>query len=89
MFISKALRAELAKTHHNFSFEATNALTTYDFLLTKIPTLRNLSVLHMEALSKFKKTRNIEFPALHRELFSLDINEWDIDDKEELDYIWV
>ncbi|XP_039297202.1 uncharacterized protein LOC120354315 [Nilaparvata lugens] len=32
-----------------------------------------LSVLHMEALAKFKRsTPHLEFPALHKELFSVD-----------------
>ena len=47
----------------------------FDLLLSKIPTLHHLSALHMDALSKFKGNHNIEFPDLHRELFSLDIAE--------------
>lgn len=71
MFISKSLRAELNKIdRHPYDNSS-----VYDMLISKIPTLRNLTSLHMEALSKFKKSRNIEFPALHRELFSLDISE--------------
>lgn len=34
---------------------------------------REISMLHMEALAKFKRsTPHLEFPALHKELFSVD-----------------
>jgi hypothetical protein len=34
---------------------------------------RELSMLHMDALAKFKRsTPHLEFPALHKELFSVD-----------------
>jgi nuclear receptor subfamily 1 group F member 4 len=34
---------------------------------------RELNMLHMEALAKFKRsTPHLEFPALHKELFSVD-----------------
>lgn len=88
LFISRSLRAELNKTHRN-SLETTNTTTTttttttasngqsvYDTLIAKIQHLREISMLHMVALSRFRRlSPEIEFPALHRELFSMDINE--------------
>ncbi len=42
-------------------------------LLDKLPTLRDLSVKHVLILNKFKtENPNVEFPALHKELFSTD-----------------
>lgn len=48
--------------------------TSSDFLLSFYNRdFRELSALHMEALTKFKRTApHLEFPALHKELFSVD-----------------
>ncbi|XP_039297191.1 probable nuclear hormone receptor HR3 isoform X2 [Nilaparvata lugens] len=68
--VLRALRLELEKNH---TVPIKGDVTVCDALLAKIPTLRELSVLHMEALAKFKRsTPHLEFPALHKELFSVD-----------------
>ncbi|KAF6203733.1 hypothetical protein GE061_002067 [Apolygus lucorum] len=68
--VLRALRIELDKNH---TLPIKGDVTVCDALLTKIPTLRELSMLHMEALGKFKRsTPHLEFPALHKELFSVD-----------------
>ncbi|XP_054280037.1 probable nuclear hormone receptor HR3 isoform X5 [Macrosteles quadrilineatus] len=66
----RALRMELERNH---TMPIKGDVTVCDALLNKIPTLRELSMLHMEALAKFKRsTPHLEFPALHKELFSVD-----------------
>jgi nuclear receptor subfamily 1 group F protein 4 len=88
LFISRSLRAELNKNHHHRlgnPYDNTTTTTTtitvtpagiYDTLLMKIQHLRNISQLHMDALTRFRRlSPEIEFPALHRELFSTDISE--------------
>lgn len=68
--VLRALRIELDRNH---TLPIKGDVTVYDALLAKIPTLRELSLLHMEALSKFKRSSpHLEFPALHKELFSVD-----------------
>ncbi|XP_031640742.1 probable nuclear hormone receptor HR3 isoform X4 [Contarinia nasturtii] len=48
-------------------------VTVLDALLNKIPTFRELSLMHMEALNKFKMEHpHCVFPALYKELFSID-----------------
>lgn len=64
----KALRQELDRTH-KLPFKGD--ITICDALLARIPALRELSILHMEALAKLRRTApQLEFPALHKELFS-------------------
>ncbi|XP_046684025.1 probable nuclear hormone receptor HR3 isoform X2 [Homalodisca vitripennis] len=66
----RALRTELERNH---TMPIKGDVTVCDALMNKIPTLRDLSMLHMEALAKFKRTTpHLEFPALHKELFSVD-----------------
>lgn len=74
LFICRSLRAELNKSHHHRSpFEPTSS-NIYETLISKIPILREISMLHMAALSRFRRlSPEIEFPALHRELFSMDM----------------
>ncbi|KAF5304802.1 hypothetical protein FQR65_LT07819 [Abscondita terminalis] len=68
--VIRALRIELAKNH---SLPIKGDVTVCDALLTKIPTLREISMLHMDALGKLKRSApHLEFPALHKELFSVD-----------------
>ncbi|XP_014245659.1 probable nuclear hormone receptor HR3 isoform X2 [Cimex lectularius] len=68
--VLRALRIELERNH---TTPIKGDVTVCDALLAKIPTLRELSMLHMEALGKFKRsTPHLEFPALHKELFSVD-----------------
>ncbi|XP_073986159.1 nuclear hormone receptor 3 ROR-beta isoform X2 [Rhodnius prolixus] len=68
--VLRALRIELDRNH---ALPIKGDVTVYDALLAKIPTLRELSMLHMETLGKFKRsTPHLDFPALHKELFSVD-----------------
>ncbi|XP_031355789.1 probable nuclear hormone receptor HR3 isoform X7 [Photinus pyralis] len=68
--VIRALRIELEKNH---SLPIKGDVTVCDALLTKIPTLREISMLHMDALGKLKRSApHLEFPALHKELFSVD-----------------
>ncbi|XP_017769820.1 PREDICTED: probable nuclear hormone receptor HR3 isoform X2 [Nicrophorus vespilloides] len=68
--VVRALRLELERNH---SLPIKGDVTVCDALLTKIPTLREISMLHMDALGKLKRSApHLEFPALHKELFSVD-----------------
>nr|CAD7396821.1 unnamed protein product [Timema cristinae] len=68
--VLRALRLELERNH---ILPIKGDVTVCDAMLSKIPTLRELSMLHMDALAKFKRsTPHLEFPALHKELFSVD-----------------
>lgn len=64
--IESALKLEIGRTHHDDDdFKAK--------LLEKLPTLRELSHQHVLILNKFKQQNpNVSFPALHKELFSVD-----------------
>ncbi|XP_065217036.1 probable nuclear hormone receptor HR3 isoform X2 [Planococcus citri] len=67
--VLRALRMELERSKMPIKGD----VTVYDALLAQIPALRELSNLHMEALTKFKRTApHLDFPALHKELFSVD-----------------
>jgi len=67
----KALRSELSKTH---KLPIKGDVSVCDTLLASLPTLRELSKLHMEALSKFRRSHpHVAFPPLHKELFSVDL----------------
>ena len=69
--LGKALRFELNRTH---KMPYKGDVGVYELLMAKIPLLKDLSMLHMEALSKFRRaSSHLEFPALHKELFSVDI----------------
>ncbi|XP_075549958.1 nuclear hormone receptor 3 ROR-beta isoform X4 [Dermacentor variabilis] len=69
--ILKSLRYELGKTHEQ---PYKGDVSAFDGLLAKLPSLREVSLLHMDALAKFRRTvPHLEFPALHKELFSVDI----------------
>ncbi|KAK9723462.1 Ligand-binding domain of nuclear hormone receptor [Popillia japonica] len=68
--VVRALRIELERNH---SLPIKGDVTVCDALLTKISTLREISMLHMDALGKLKRSApHLEFPALHKELFSVD-----------------
>ncbi|XP_067003745.1 probable nuclear hormone receptor HR3 isoform X5 [Anabrus simplex] len=68
--VLRALRLELDRNH---IMPIKGDVTVCDAMLAKISTLRELSILHMDALAKFKRsTPHLEFPALHKELFSVD-----------------
>ena len=68
--VQRALRIEMDRTHPQ---PIKGDVTVCDAMLAKIPVLRDLSMLHMDALAKFKRsTPHLEFPALHKELFSVD-----------------
>ncbi|CAL1267841.1 unnamed protein product [Larinioides sclopetarius] len=67
----KALRQELDRTH-KLPFKGD--ITVCETLLARIPALRELNILHMEALAKLRRTApHLDFPALHKELFSGEI----------------
>ena len=69
--ILKTLKFELAKTHRA-PFKGN--VSVLDALLARLPMLREISQMHMEALTKFRRAHpQIDFPALHKELFSVDI----------------
>ncbi|XP_022245950.1 probable nuclear hormone receptor HR3 isoform X1 [Limulus polyphemus] len=69
--ILKSLRFELDRTH---KLPYKGDVSVLDSLLAKIPTLREMNILHMDALAKFKQSYpHQEFPALHKELFPVDI----------------
>ncbi|XP_026483606.1 probable nuclear hormone receptor HR3 isoform X3 [Vanessa tameamea] len=64
-----AMRHEIETNHAPLKGD----VTVLDTLLTKIPTFRELSLLHLEALCRFKAAHpHHVFPALYKELFSLD-----------------
>uniref|UniRef100_T1GPM5 Uncharacterized protein n=1 Tax=Megaselia scalaris TaxID=36166 RepID=T1GPM5_MEGSC len=64
-----AIRQELEANHAPLKGD----VTVLDTLINKIPTFRDLSLMHMQVLSKFKLQHpDIEFPALYKELFSID-----------------
>jgi nuclear receptor subfamily 1 group F protein 4 len=64
------LRIELAKTH---PLPIKGDVSTIDCLLAKQATLRDISLLHLEALRRLKTTApHVEFPALHKELFAVE-----------------
>ena len=66
----KVLKTELERNHLG---PLKGDVTVCDTLLAKLPQLREVSVMHMDALAKYKRqTPHIEFPALHKELFSVD-----------------
>ncbi|KAL1513918.1 hypothetical protein ABEB36_003256 [Hypothenemus hampei] len=68
--VLRALKLELDKNH---SLPIKGDVTVCDALLTKIPNLREISLLHMDALGKLKRSApHLDFPALHKELFSVD-----------------
>ncbi|XP_064645719.1 probable nuclear hormone receptor HR3 isoform X6 [Lineus longissimus] len=62
--VMSAFKIEIGKNHPENESISTE-------LVSKIPQLHMLSAQHINVLSKFKKTApSIEFPALHKELFS-------------------
>ncbi|XP_030022275.1 probable nuclear hormone receptor HR3 isoform X7 [Manduca sexta] len=64
-----AMRHEIEANHAPLKGD----VTVLDTLLAKIPTFRELSLMHLGALSRFKMTHpHHVFPALYKELFSLD-----------------
>ncbi|XP_050076831.1 probable nuclear hormone receptor HR3 isoform X6 [Anopheles maculipalpis] len=64
-----AIRQEIEANHAPLKGD----VTVLDTLLNKIPTFRELSIMHMEALQKFKQDHpQYVFPALYKELFSID-----------------
>nr|XP_046917533.1 ecdysone-induced protein 78C-like isoform X2 [Dermatophagoides farinae] len=70
--IMKALRNELNRTHKN-TFFIKGDVTIIDIIIAKSGQLRELSILHMDALNKFRRqSSHLIFPALHKELFSID-----------------
>ncbi|XP_059470453.1 probable nuclear hormone receptor HR3 isoform X5 [Neocloeon triangulifer] len=68
--VLRALRMELDRNHR---LPLKGDVLVGDALIAKMSELKELNMLHMEALAKFKRsTPHLEFPALHKELFSVD-----------------
>ncbi|KAK7067659.1 hypothetical protein SK128_027870 [Halocaridina rubra] len=68
--VGRSLCLELDKTHR---FPVKGDITVYAFLLAKMAALRELSILHQEALAKFKRNApHLEFSDLHKEIFNVD-----------------
>ncbi|XP_033232201.1 probable nuclear hormone receptor HR3 isoform X3 [Belonocnema kinseyi] len=68
--VVRALRAELEVSHMS---PIKGDVTVCDAMLGKMPELKELSEMHMAALAQFKRQQpRLEFPALHKELFSSD-----------------
>ncbi|XP_042902546.1 probable nuclear hormone receptor HR3 isoform X1 [Parasteatoda tepidariorum] len=68
--ILKALKYELDQTH---KLPYKGDVRAFDILMGKLVDLRDLSSLHMETLAKFRcSAPHLEFPALHKELFSIE-----------------
>lgn len=71
--LTKALRLELSRTHQH-RLGATNDTAVFEVLLSKSDALREISFLHMETLGRFRRSApHLQFPDLHKELFSVDI----------------
>lgn len=65
-----ALRSELVKSHKTLKGD----VAVLDVLLSNVPKLREISSLHMECLTKFRRANpTMVFPALHKELFAVEI----------------
>lgn len=48
-------------------------ISVFECLIEKLPQLKEISSLHMEALTVFRKSNpHLVFPPLHKELFSVD-----------------
>lgn len=68
--VIRALKVELDRSH---ILPVKGDVTVIDTLINKIPQLREVSSMHMEALAAFKRSYPLhEFPPLHKELFSVD-----------------
>lgn len=68
--VIRVLRSELDRNH---VAPIKGDVTVCDAMLAKLPQLREVSVLHMDVLAKFKRAQpQQDFPALHKELFSVD-----------------
>ncbi|XP_011494852.1 PREDICTED: probable nuclear hormone receptor HR3 isoform X5 [Ceratosolen solmsi marchali] len=68
--VLRALRSELDRSHIS---PLKGDVTVCDAMVAKISQLRDISLMHMDALAKFKRSQpHLEFPPLHKELFSVD-----------------
>ncbi|CAG7816619.1 unnamed protein product [Allacma fusca] len=68
--VLRALRIEVAKTHRH---PIKGDVTVVDALTGLLPQLRELGLLHLEALGRLRRlSPHLEFPALHKELFAVD-----------------
>uniref|UniRef100_T1J2S3 Probable nuclear hormone receptor HR3 n=1 Tax=Strigamia maritima TaxID=126957 RepID=T1J2S3_STRMM len=68
--VLKALKSELNRTH-KLPFKGD--VTVFDTMMARLHELRELSSYHMESLTQFKRSQpHLEFPPLHKELFSAD-----------------
>jgi nuclear receptor subfamily 1 group F protein 4 len=68
--VLRSLRYEVARTNRH---PIKGDVTVVDALLARVPQLRDVGVLHLEALGRLRRTSpHLEFPALHKELFAVD-----------------
>ncbi|ODN02202.1 putative nuclear hormone receptor HR3, partial [Orchesella cincta] len=68
--VLRSLRLEISKTHRH---PIKGDVTVVDALTARVPQLRELSLLHLEALGRLRRmASHLEFPALHKELFAVD-----------------
>ena len=68
--VLRALKSELDRSHIS---PLKGDVTVCDAMIAKISQLRDVSLMHMEALTKFKRIHpHVDFPALYKELFSVD-----------------
>ncbi|RWS15127.1 putative nuclear hormone receptor HR3-like protein [Dinothrombium tinctorium] len=69
--ILKALKMEISRTHNK---PYKGDVTVMETLIAKVEALKDISALHMEALTKFRRSSpHLDFPPLHKELFSVDL----------------
>lgn len=72
MLVGDALIAKMSELRYGIPLSSVE-VSAFKHLLWMTNVYRELSMLHMEALAKLKRsTPHLEFPALHKELFSVD-----------------
>lgn len=70
--VYRVLKIELDRNH---ILPIKGDVTVCDAVIAKMSNLREVSALHMDALSKFKRTATeLKFPELHQELFSFPVS---------------
>jgi len=68
--VLRSLRYDVSRTHRH---PLKGDVTVVDALLACLPQLRDVGLLHLEALGRLRRmSPHLEFPALHKELFAVD-----------------
>lgn len=68
--VLRSLRYDVSRSHRH---PIKGDVTVVDALLACVPQLRDVGVLHLEALGRLRRhSPHLEFPALHKELFAVD-----------------